>query len=114
MNTTMSVCVRSGITGEHLATLALEQSSTVRQAQKLLKCLLHIPKKEQRVMCNGDVLKPTQQLPLVAHITLVRVTSKCSSCGQASAVLRSCSGCFDAHYCGQDCQRKHRAPNISR
>ena len=103
----MSVCVLHGLTGEVLVTLPIEQITTVRHAQKLLKSALGIPLKEQRILCNGELLKPTQQIHCSSQFSLIRIAPRCCQCGLSDAALRSCSGCFDTHYCGTACQRVH-------
>ena len=106
----MNVCVVNGVTGEHLATLAVEHTAAARQVQQLLKSLLGIPKKEQRLLLyNGVLLRPFDHLPAAEthSIALIRVLPTCSNCGTRLATLRSCAGCLDAHYCDVLCQRAH-------
>ena len=103
----MNVCVVNGVTGEHLATLAVEHTAAARQVQQLLKSLLGIPKKEQCIVCDGRRLSPLDGIPRDKDLTLVRVLPTCANCGARPAALRSCAGCLDAHYCDGVCQGAH-------
>ena len=68
-----------------------------------------IPRGEQRLALGTETLRPMARLPHgELFLVLTRAPIFCQGCGfkQADKKLRVCSGCYNARYCDEACQRK--------
>ena len=75
-----------------------------------VKHVLHIPKREQTLRWQDQVLESGDLVREEAtSLVLIREVQRCSWCSRhgGNALMRICAGCRSASHCDRDCQRQH-------
>ncbi len=95
-----------------------DETSTVRDLQKLLAVTCGVPTADQKLCIGATLCRPRQYLDEClakgrkTTVTLIKLDPKlrrCQGCGArglfgAAAKLRRCSGCLDTFFCDRMCQ----------
>ena len=112
--------------GESLRLEVPPEKLIVLDLMRDIRSRIHLSKKKQMILFQGEVLKPCNKIPDGddLELTLISVRPYCVFCFTKQSypqTLLYCSRCRHATYCGHNCQRldwqRHRMlcqPAISR